>query len=257
MTRQTVSLIAFTLVSLAATLLLPEVPQPASYHDFADHRAMAGIANFLDVASNLGFLLVAVFGFAVALRAGTPFALRSERWPYALFFAGMLLTAIGSAYYHLAPDNERLLWDRLPMTVAFMSLVAAQVVERVSIRAGLMLLGPMLLLGIGSVVYWLATERAGAGNVVPYGVLQAYAVVVLLLITWLLPSRYTRGGDLYWVVAGYVVAKLFETFDREVLAVGNLVSGHTLKHLAAAAAGFVVCRMLLRRRLRAAVPRPA
>jgi hypothetical protein len=93
------------------------------------------------------------------------------------------------------------------------------------------------------------TELAGAGNVMPYGVLQVYAVVVVVLIAWAYPSRYTRGRDIYWVFAAYVIAKLLETFDKELLAHGNLVSGHSLKHLAAAAAGLIVCRMLLLRTL--------
>jgi hypothetical protein len=244
--------VGFTALSIGAALLVPAVPQPVEYHDFADHRTLFGVANFLDVASNLGFLLVGIFGIAVAFRPRTRFEIDSERWPYAIFFAGMLLTAAGSAYYHLVPGNERLFWDRLPMTVAFMSLLAAQVVDRFDVRAGLALLLPMLLVGAASVLYWRATERAGAGNLVPYAVLQAYAVVMLLLIALLHPSRYTRGNDLYWVFAGYVIAKVFELFDRQFLEFGNLASGHTLKHLAAAVAGFVVCRMLMLRTPRVA-----
>jgi hypothetical protein len=148
-----------------------------------------------------------------------------------------------------------LFWDRLPMTVAFMSLLAAQVVDRFSVKAGLALLLPMLLVGAASVLYWRATERAGAGNLTPYAVLQAYAVVMLLLIALLQPSRYTRGNDLYWVFAGYVIAKAFELFDKQFLEFGHLVSGHTLKHLAAAVAGFVVCRMLVLRTPRVAEAR--
>jgi hypothetical protein len=237
--------IAFTVLSAAAAVLLPAMPQPAAYHDFADHRVMLGIANFLDVASNVGFLLAGIAGLVIVARPRTQFTVGAERLPYAIFFAGLLLTAAGSAYYHLVPDNERLFWDRLPMTIAFMALVAAQVVDRIKVRAGLALLVPMLLVGVASVLYWRATERAGAGNVVPYGVLQAYAVVILLMITWLHPSRYTRGGDMYWVFAAYVAAKVLEHFDVEILAIGNLVSGHTLKHLVAAGAGIVVCRMLM------------
>ena len=243
-------IIAFTVLSIGAAVLLPARPQPVAYHNFADHRAMFGVANFLDVASNLGFLLTAFAGFVVVFRPRTRFELRSERWPYAIFFLGMLLTAVGSAYYHLAPDNERLFWDRLPMTIAFMALIAGQVVDRISVRAGLALLLPMLLVGAASVFYWRATERAGAGNVMPYGVLQGYSVVILLLIAILYPSRYTRGNDVYWVFACYVLAKLLELFDRQLLAFGHLVSGHTLKHVAAAAAGFIVCRMLMLRTLR-------
>jgi len=239
--------IAFTVLSVAAAFLLPAMPQPAAYHDFADQRVMLGVTNFLDVASNAGFLLAGVAGLVIIARRRTPFTVGAERLPYAVFFAGLLLTAAGSAYYHLVPDNERLFWDRLPMTIAFMSLVAAQIVDRINLRAGLALLVPMLVVGAASVLYWRATERAGAGNVVPYGMLQAYVVVILLMLTWLHPSRYTRGGDLYWVFAAYVAAKVLEFFDVEILAIGNLVSGHTLKHLVAAAAGLVVCRMLLLR----------
>jgi len=249
-------IIAFTALSVAAALLLPAVPQPASYHDFADHRTLFGVTNFLDVASNIGFLLIGIIGVGVVFRPGTRFELDSERWPYAMFFIGMLLTAVGSAYYHLVPGNERLFWDRVPMTVAFMSLLAAQVVDRFSVKAGLTLLLPMLLVGATSVLYWRATERAGAGNVMPYAVLQAYAVVMLLLIALLQPSRYTRGNDLYWVFAGYVIAKGFELLDKQLLELGHLVSGHTLKHLAAAVAGFVVCRMLMLRTPRVAEARP-
>lgn len=251
MTRPAAYLLAFTGASLAASVLLPAYPQPLDYHDFADHREIAGVANFLDVTTNAGFLIVAMIGFAVVFRSGAPFEHSVERWPYAAFFAGMLLTALGSAYYHLSPDNERLFWDRVPMTIAFMSLIAAQIVERVSVRAGLLLLGPMLVVGIGTVVYWLATERAGAGNVVPYAVLQAYAVIALLLITWMFTSRYSRGEDIYWVFVGYIAAKLFETFDRAIYGLAGVISGHSLKHLAAAVAGVFVCRMLLLRSWRA------
>jgi hypothetical protein len=249
-TRRNGYILAFTALCVAAAFLLPAIPQPLEYHDFADHRAAFGVANFLDVASNVGFLLAGMAGLVIVLRPRTRFELESERWPYAVFFTGMLLTAAGSAYYHLVPDNERLFWDRLPMTIAFMSLISAQVVDRLSVRAGLVLLLPMLLVGAISVIHWLATERAGGGNLTPYAILQAYSVVMLLLIALLHPSRYTRGSDIYWVFAAYVIAKVFELLDRQFLELGSLVSGHTLKHLAAAVAGFVVCRMLMLRTLK-------
>ncbi len=209
MSRAGLLVILITAAGLAAAFLVPAMPQPLAYHDFADRRAILGIANFLDVATNLGFLLAGIAGIVVVLSRRTVFERPAERWPYAIFFLGLMLTAAGSGYYHLAPDNERLFWDRLPMTVAFMSLIAAQVVDRISVRGGLALLAPMLLVGAASVVYWLATERAGAGNVIPYGLLQGYAVLMLLLLAVLYRSRYTRGADIYWVFGAYLAAKLF------------------------------------------------
>ncbi len=250
MNRRTGWIIVLTGVALAAAFLMPAVRQPLEYHDFADHRHVFGVDNFLDVISNIGFLFAGLWGFFIVFGQRTSFEFPGERWPFAVFFFGVTLTALGSGYYHLAPDNETLFWDRLPMTIAFMGLVASQIVDRINVRAGLVLLLPMLLLGVASVVYWRATERMGAGNVLPYGILQGYSVVVLLLLAMLNPSRYTRGNDIYWVFGWYVFSKVLETFDAEVLEMNHLVSGHTLKHLAAAAGAFAVCHMLLRRTLK-------
>lgn len=249
MSRSTQLIYAFKFLCLAAAVLLPAIPQSLDYHAFADDRSAFGIPNFLDVVSNAGFVIVGAGGLYAALGARACFELDRERWTYAVFFLGVLLAGFGSGYYHLAPDNERLFWDRLPMTIAFMGLVASQIVDRISMRAGLALLAPLLLLGVASVVYWRATERAGAGNVVPYAVLQGYAVFVLLLLALFKRSRYTRGYDIYWVFAWYVASKVLEALDHQVFALGGIVSGHTLKHVAAAVAGAIVWRMLLRRTL--------
>jgi hypothetical protein len=254
LTKRTFWIVVFTAACALAAFLLPSFAQPLDYHDFADRRSALGIENFLDVVSNVGFLLAGVAGLVVVASRRAAFEFPVERWPYATFFFGLLLTAGGSAYYHLAPDNARLFWDRLPMTVAFMGLVSGQIVDRISVRAGLALLAPMLLVGAASVVYWEMTEQAGHGNVLPYAILQAYTIVVLLLIATLWPSRYTRGRDLVYVFAWYAASKLLEAFDREIFGFGHLVSGHTAKHLAAAAAGAAACYMLARRTLKALAP---
>lgn len=246
---------AITIACVLAALFVPAMPQPLDYHHFIDRRTFAGIPNAQDVASNIGFAIAGLAGLVVTLRHTTVFASDIERLPYAIFFLGMVLTTFGSGYYHLAPDNERLFWDRLPMTIAFMSLIASQIVDRFNRRAGIALLFPMLFVGAASVVCWRITERAGSGNVMPYGILQGYSVLILLLIAVLQPSRYTRASDLYFVFAWYVAAKLLEAFDGVIFAAGNIVSGHTIKHLAAAGAGFVICRMLAGRTLLLDEPR--
>ncbi|MCC6611725.1 MAG: alkaline phytoceramidase [Burkholderiales bacterium] len=253
MRKRIAFVIACTLLVVAAAFLLPAVPQPLEYHHFADQRSALGIHNVLDVVSNLAFLIAGIVGLAGILSGRARFEFPSERWPWAFFFLGILLTAAGSSCYHLDPNNETLFWDRLPMTIAFMGLVSSQIVDRISVRAGLVLLGPLLLVGVASVVYWIATEHAGAGNVLPYALLQGYAMLVLLLMAVLTPSRYTRASDLYFIFGWYAAAKLLESFDAQVLAYSHVVSGHTLKHVAAAGAGFVAASMLMRRTLRVPV----
>jgi hypothetical protein len=242
-------LVGVTLLVIAAAILAPRTRQPLEYHNFADQRSWRPIRNFGDVVSNVGFAIVGVWGLVVLL--GDPqrivFVDPRERWPYVIAFAGMILVAMGSSYYHLAPDNGRLVWDRLPMTVVFMSLVAAMIAERVGVRCGLVILPVLLAMGIASVWQWHWSEGRGASDLRFYAAVQLYAVLTLLTIL-LLPPRYTRSGDLPVVVGFYALAKMLETFDRAVFSAGHIVSGHTLKHLAAAAAGWWILRMLEKRK---------
>jgi hypothetical protein len=164
-----------------------------------------------------------------------------------MVFVGLILTAAGSSYYHLQPDNATLAWDRLPMAIVMMSLLAAIVAERVSVRAGLLLLPLLLFIGLSSVLQWRVSEARGAGDLRFYAAVQLYSVL-FLVIALLLPSRYTRGRDLAIVAGFYVLAKVLEALDRPIFDLGHIVSGHTLKHLAAAGAGYWILRMLQKRR---------
>jgi hypothetical protein len=240
-------LLAPAVVIAIVAVLLPPIPQPMSYHQFADQRPWLGIPNFGDVVSNLPFAIVGIWGL-IFLRPSVQnrFADPRQRWIYILMFAGLLLTAFGSAYYHLAPGNARLVWDRLPIMIVFMALVDAVIAERVSVKAGLWLLPALLAIGVGSVLQWRASELHAHGDLRFYAAVQVYSIVVLLLAL-LLPPRYTRGSDFAVVVGLYVLAKILETADRQIFALGHIVSGHTLKHLAAATASYWILRMLQKR----------
>ena len=134
------------------------------------------------------------------------------------------------------------------MTVGFMSLLAAMLMERVSLRGGLIALLPLLVLGTASVLYWYATELRGAGDLRLYLMVQFYTLVLVLLLLWLFPARYTRGSDLVIAMGFYVLAKFLEIVDRPIYRLGGIVSGHTLKHLAAAIGIYWIFRMVARRR---------
>ena len=192
-----------------AALLMHRADLPPSYHHFADQRIWLGIPHFGDVASNIAFLIAGLWGLAFLSRKSSfaQFVDPRERWPYLFVFLGLLLTTVGSAYYHLAPDNERLVWDRLPMTVVFMPLVAALIAERVNVKLGLLLLPVLTAVGIGSVIQWHLSVEHGAGDLRFYMAVQVYAVLALFAAL-LLPARYTRGSDLLIVASFYVLAKI-------------------------------------------------
>jgi hypothetical protein len=226
-------------------LLLPPLPQPQSYHQFADVRAWLGVPNFLNVVSNLAFLLVAVAGLSSLVHNSS---VREERLPYALFFLSLGAAAFGSAWYHLAPGNARLFWDRLPIAVCFAALLSSVIAERLSLRRGLLLLAPLAVVGAGTVWYWLHSEGMRAGNVLPYFAFQLYALLSILLLMHFYSSRYSRGTDIYGVILLYGASLVAELLDHYIYSLGEVISGHTLKHLLAALAAYQLVWMLRRRR---------
>lgn len=245
-----IGLLAICLLALAA---LPPIGQNPDYHLFADTRSFLGIPNFNDVTSNAGFAVVGILGvlLVVGRTRHDIFARRSDAWPYVVFFIGVALVSVGSAYYHWAPSNDRLLWDRLPMAIAFMAFFSAIIADRIDRNAGNTWLMPVLIgLGLASLWYWDWTESLGRGDLRFYGFVQFYPMIAIPAICLLFPEhRYTAGRYIAWIFAWYGASKLLEHFDHEVFdLLGHTVSGHTLKHLAAAIATFVVLRMLLARR---------
>lgn len=244
--------VILSVVIVLAAAILPPVPQPLEYHQFADRRFFLSVPNFLNVASNLALLFSGVAGLVFLLRSPvtlnrTTFIQLPERRPYIILFLSVVMTCIGSAYYHWAPDNERLLWDRLPIATGITALLAATLVERISLKVGLRLLPWLLLLGIGSVMYWYWSERQGAGNLNFYIVIQFYSLLLIIMLGIILPSRYTHGAVMYRVIGLYGIAKIAESLDREIYALNGVISGHTLKHLLGALAVYWILRMLQRR----------
>jgi hypothetical protein len=244
-------LIGAIAAAVGTLFLFPAIPQSEAYHNFADKRALLGVPNGLDVLSNVFFLFVGAWGLRTVFRRAQ-FPDPRERWPYAMFFIGVTLTAFGSSWYHLNPKDATLVWDRIPMTIGFMSLVAANLAERISVPAGLWLLVPMVAFGVGSVLYWEATQQQGRGDLRPYAFAQFGSLLVLVLLLFLFPARYTRTADLGVSLALYALAKLLEAADRPIFTALKFVSGHTLKHVAAAVSAYWIVRML---RLRHAIER--
>ena len=241
------------LPTLATTLLVGlalfagPIPQPADYHAFADQGTLFGLRHGFDVWSNLGFALVALWGWwkLAPLRHDAGLA---AGWPgYRLFLLALFCTALGSAYYHLAPDNARLVWDRLPIALACAGLLAG--VRGDSLRRDASPATALLaLFALASVLWWMLSEQAGRGDLRPYLLLQLAPLVLLPLWQWLgdapKAARWAMGGALLL----YVAAKLAELYDHQIAALISPLTGHTLKHLLATAAAAAVIGALGRQR---------
>ena len=233
------ALIAICLAMLAAFLMREALPQNPAYHDFADQRELLGIANLQDVASNLAFLIIGIVGIVVWVRRRTEGLAIS----WLVMFVAVSMVSFGSGYYHWAPNNDSLLWDRMPMTVAFMSLFVGLISEHASEVAERFLLAPALVVGVASALWWHFTDDLRF-----YFWVQYTPLVCIPFVLAAFPARYTHRSDLLYGLGLYILAKVAEVWDREIFALtANVMSGHTLKHLLAAGAVLMILVMLKRR----------
>ncbi len=243
-------ILAAAIVAIAGAFWLDPIPQDPAYHAFADTRKLGGIPNAWNVVSNLPFLAAGILGFATLPRLVST----QLRTHYIVFCAGVALVAFGSAYYHFEPSTRALVWDRMPMTIAFMALFTAVVADRISWFAGRALLWPSIALGVISIAWWIRTEQAGAGDLRLYGVVQFLPMLLIPLMLLLRKGQWLNAAWLWAGLAAYVGAKLAEHFDAAIFSGIGWVSGHSLKHLLAAlASAFVICAFHAVRRVEGTV----
>lgn len=240
---------AVAALCILALLAHGPLPQPADYHAFADTADFLGIVRGRDVLSNLGFALVGFWGIARLWPQRRHPAIAPGRTGYALLLLGLVLTAAGSAYYHLAPDNDRLLLDRLPIALACAGLLAGVWAETGLPRHhALPLASGLGIYAVASVFWWYCTERAGAGDLRPYILLQILPVLLIPLRQAIRSSPAADRLSFGLALGLYVLAKLAEIYDAPLLVLsGGLLSGHSLKHLLATAAAALIVGRLVRR----------
>ncbi len=232
--KRQILLISIGLSLLIAIFFMQPIAQDQTYHQFSDQNTLLFIPNFWNVVSNLPFILVGILGlFAIhkqAIRGGLP----ELRAIYSVFFIGLIFTGFGSSYYHWNPNNASLVWDRLPMTISFMAFFTVILGENISTSFAKKIFYPLLTIGIFTVIYWIMTEMNGVGDLRPYILVQFLPVIMIPLILWLYRSPFTGQGYIVAVLIAYVIAKLLEHFDHEVLDILGIMSGHSIKHLVAA-----------------------
>lgn len=207
---------ALGVAATVAVLLAPPFAQDPAYHQFADQRRLLGIPHFFDVVSNAGFLLVGL----LSLRA------------FPLLGASLIGTAAGSAYYHLWPNDATLFWDRLPIAVVCMAVLAVVIGDRIGDRAGRLVRLPLVAAGAAGAIHWRVT-----GDLRFYVLVQFFPIPALLLLMALFPAGSISGSRLGGLLGWYGVARVAELWDHRIFELaGGWVGGHTLKHLAAALA---------------------
>ena len=239
-----------TIITVGLIVMLAlhgRIAQPAHYNEFADQSGAFGIPHAADVLSNAGFALVAIWGWLTLRPRRASEHLRAG-WPgYRLFLIGLFLTAFGSAFYHLAPDNARLIWDRLPIALVCAGLLAG---VRGDIQGGTKIGLDVIVLGlyaVASVAWWAMSDRNGAGDLRPYLLLQGLALILIPL--WQAIHRAPRADRIAFAAAMglYILAKVLEVLDHEIANTLGFVSGHTLKHLIATTATAAIVWGLTRR----------
>jgi hypothetical protein len=237
--RRTVLLAFLAVTAIVAVVAYGPIPQDPAYHAFSDQRTLLGIPHFWNVVSNLPFALAGVIGLiVVARRPGGMVA--GNAAAYAAFFAGAVLIAAGSAWYHLNPTNASLVWDRLPMTISLMAFFDVVIAEHVDARLARRALIPLNAIRIATAAWWGISDRLGAPDLRAYVIVQFLPMLLIPVILLLYPSRLGGVWVLWLILVFYGLAKAFELGDAAVHRVLGVISGHTLKHFAAAAGLFTL-----------------
>lgn len=207
------------------------IPQDLAYHDYGDKRIIFGIPYFWNVMSNLPMFFIGLYGLRQSFKTYHQRPPGVARLIPIVLSAGIYITSFGSAYYHWKPGNDTLLWDRLPMTLMFMSLFSLLVYDYLGKRAGTLSFWLSIPAGVASVLYWHFTEAAGQGDLRPYAMVQFFPMVAAPVLMASFPGKVPYVRYIAYILGWYIVAKLCEHFDKPIYEALGFWSGHTLKHL--------------------------
>lgn len=218
-------LIAIGFTAFATIFFIGPLAQDPNYHSFADSRSINDVPNFWNVVTNLPFCIIGILGVNAVIKSRPKNVVKELNISCYVFFIGIFFCGIGSAYYHWSPNSATLVWDRLPMTIAFMGFFSLLIGDSISSKAGKQILIPLVLIGLLSIVYWKFNND-----------LRLYALAqflpgILAPLMLLFYKQQSGMAKYYWLMLlCYALAKVFEHYDKQIFSAFDL-SGHSLKHL--------------------------
>ena len=206
------------------------------------------VNNFWKLISNIPFIIIGLIGIYENKNKKLIHDNFKTAPIYSVFFLGVFLTGFGSSWFHLNPNDSTLVWDRLPMTIGFMALTTGLLSEYLYRDLQKKIFYPLLFVGFISVLYWYYTEQQGRGDLRLYVLVQFLPLLLIPLIALTHQSRFTHNNILIGVILFYLLAKLTEHYDQAIHQALGFISGHSIKHLLAAAATYLVLIMLKNRK---------
>jgi hypothetical protein len=232
------------LISVIFIAALAPITQSQDYHQFAEQRIIGNIPHFGDVLSNLAFIIVGVL-----------LLVESRNWNYVEIYKGQktlfkalayssIILGFGSGYYHWAPVNYTLAWDRATMVLGFAiifydSCIRYDIFSKKGIFKGTII---TTILFLGTVIFWMVSDRLE-----PYVFVQFFTMFVLVILA-VKNHKEVPSKHLFNMFIWYALAKLFENQDKLIFAMtGDFISGHTLKHIAYAMALYSFGKDMLKR----------
>ncbi len=232
-------LLGITIIGMSTLFFIKPIAQNPNYHLFSDQRTILSVEHFWNVVSNIPFLFFGLLGMFFIIKKYHTINLNINSF---VFYLGIFLTALGSIYYHHQPCSETLVWDRLPMTISFMAFFSIIIGDCICMKTGKQILFPLILLGIISIIYWQMTKSKGHEDLRFYALIQFLPIILIPIILVLFKNDNPLTKTYWHILIVYVIAKVFEANDEVIFHHTQFLSGHSLKHLAAALAPLLLLR---------------
>jgi hypothetical protein len=216
-------------VFIIMALFYGPISQPQEYHDFADDRELLGVPNALDVMSNLAIVYPGLVGLAFVNESRKNSQVSEDEVSiHITMFSGMILTFAGSVWFHLDPNDSTMLWDRLGMSVVIGSCISLLIHDMWDRNLAAKIHLPIVIASVVSVLWWPVFDDLRI-----YFIVKHHPFILFPILLVYGNRIYDKISGYYWGLSMFLLATIFEFTDQQIFELTGIISGHTLKHIAA------------------------